>query len=42
MNDGKPSKMTPEKSLKLFQIDFVFDNKSGRGRKDGKCFDMTF
>ena len=32
MKDGKRTYMTPEKALKLFDVDFVFNNTCGRGK----------
>eukprot|EP00593_Proboscia_inermis_P006661 CAMPEP_0171324402 /NCGR_PEP_ID=MMETSP0816-20121228/116160_1 /TAXON_ID=420281 /ORGANISM="Proboscia inermis, Strain CCAP1064/1" /LENGTH=258 /DNA_ID=CAMNT_0011823319 /DNA_START=503 /DNA_END=1279 /DNA_ORIENTATION=- len=32
MKDGNKTQMTPEKALKLFDIDFVFNNTCGRGK----------
>mmetsp|Transcript_41412 Transcript_41412/g.81152 ORF Transcript_41412/g.81152 Transcript_41412/m.81152 type:complete len:461 (+) Transcript_41412:86-1468(+) len=32
MKDGKRSLMTPAKAMKLFEIDFVFNNTGGRGK----------
>jgi len=32
MKNGEKTQMTPEKALKLFDIDFVFNNTCGRGK----------